>query len=105
MERQPFTPESLSNLRWVSDPRIAPDGERVAYVEHWIEEGEKDGKRAPVYRTALFLSDGAEARPRRLTRSVNADDWMPRWSPDGRAIAFLSTRDGEKAQLFILELA
>ncbi|MDQ5851232.1 MAG: S9 family peptidase, partial [Chloroflexota bacterium] len=103
-DRQPFTPESLFELCWVSDPQIAPDGTRVAYVEHWVEEGEKDGKRVPLYRTALFLSEGPDKDPRRLTRSVNADDWMPRWSPDGRAIAFLSTREGNKAQLFVLDL-
>src|SRR5918997_1502582 len=104
MERKPFTPESLYELRWVSDPQIAPDGRRVAYVEHWVEEGTKDGKQTLVYRTALFLSDDLDAKPRRLTRSVDADDWMPRWSPDGRSIAFLSTRDGGRPHLFVLDL-
>ena len=105
MERMPLTPESLFDLCWVSDPQIAPDGQRVAYVEHWVEEGEKDGKRAPLYRTALFLSEGPDAKPRRLTRSVEADDWMPRWSSDGSALAFLSTRDGKRPHLFVLDLA
>lgn len=104
MERKQFTPESLFELRWVSDPQIAPDGRQVAYVEHWVAEGTKDGKRTLVYRTALFLSRDAESEPRRLTRSVDADDWMPRWSPDGHAIAFLSTRDGGKPHLFVLDL-
>lgn len=104
MEPMPFTPESLYDLGWISDPQVAPDGERVAWVQHWIEEGHKDGKQTLVYRTALFLSDGPDAQPRRLTRSVGADDWMPRWSHDGKHIAFLSTRDNQRAQLFVLEL-
>ncbi len=99
-----FTPESLYELGWISDPQVAPDGVRVAWVQHWIEEGLKDGKQTLVYRTALYLSDGPEAQPRRLTRSVGADDWMPRWSPDGKHLAFLSTRDDQRAQLFVLEL-
>lgn len=101
---KPFTPESLYELGWISDPQVAPDGERVAWVQHWVEEGTKDGKQTLVYRTALYLSDKPDVQPRRLTRSVGADDWMPRWSPDGRHLAFLSTRDAQKAQLFVLEL-
>lgn len=104
MERKAFTPESLYELRWVSDPQIAPDGRRVAYVEHWVEQGERDGKPARVYRTTIFVSDGPDAVPRRLTQSRGADDWMPRWSPDGQSLAFLSTRVGNKAHLFTLGL-
>ena len=104
MERKSFVPESLYDLQWVSDPQIAPDGRRVAYVQHWVEEGEKDGKQMLVYRTALFLSEGPDAEPRRLTRSVHADDWMPRWSQDGQALAFLSTRDGKRPHLFVLDM-
>src|ERR687890_761110 len=104
MERKAFTPESLYELRWVSDPQIAPDGRRVAYVEHWVEQGEREGKPARVYRTTIFVSDGPDAVPRRLTQSRGADDWMPRWSPDGQSLAFLSTRDGNKAHLFVLNL-
>ena len=103
-EHRPFTPESLSELRWVSDPQIAPDGRRVVYVEHWVEEVKKDGKVRPAYRTALCLSEAPHAEPRRLTRSLTGDDWMPRWAPDGRAVAFLSSRDGDKAHLYVLEL-
>jgi dipeptidyl aminopeptidase/acylaminoacyl peptidase len=104
MEGTPFTPESLYDLGWVSDPQVAPDGEKVAWVQHWVEEGHKDGKQTLVYRTALFVSDGPDTEPRRLTRSVEADDWMPRWSPDGTQIAFLSTRDEQRAQIFVLDL-
>ena len=59
--------------------------------------------RPVVYRTTIFVSDGPDATPRRLTQSRGADDWMPRWSPDGQSLAFLSTRDGNKAHLFRAE--
>ncbi len=99
-----ITPESLWELRWVSDPQIAPDGQRVAYVEHWVEEIEKDGKRRKAYRSAIYLSEGDDAPPRRLTHAPRGNDSAPRWSPDGRALAFISTRDDDKPQLFILAL-
>ncbi len=41
MEATPFTPESLYELGWISDPQVAPDGVRVAWVQHWIEEGKR----------------------------------------------------------------
>ncbi len=104
MAEQRCTPESLFEMRWVSDPQLAPDGRRVAYVEHWVEELETDGKRRQAYRTAIYLSTGPDETPRRLTYSRSGNDSAPRWSPDGQGLAFLSTRDGDTAQLFVLDL-
>ncbi|WP_026369198.1 prolyl oligopeptidase family serine peptidase [Kallotenue papyrolyticum] len=103
-ERKPVTPESLYELRWVSDVRLAPDGRRVAYVEHWVEEIEKDGKKRKGYRSAIYLSEGPQAEPRRLTYAAKGSDSAPRWSPDGRMLAFLSTREGDQPQLYVLSL-
>ncbi|HEX6290835.1 MAG TPA: S9 family peptidase [Herpetosiphonaceae bacterium] len=104
-ERKACTPESLFDMRWVSDPQIAPDGQQVAYVEHWIEEIDKDGKQRKAYRSAIFLSAAPDARPRRLTYAHTGKDYAPRWSPDGQQLAFLSTRDGDAPQIFALYLA
>ena len=104
-EQKQVTPESLYELRWVSDPQLAPDGQRVAYVEHWVEEIEKDGNKRPAYRTAVYLSEAADQRSRRLTYAAKGNDSQPRWSPDGTALAFVSTRDDDKPQIFVLNLA
>ena len=94
-------PEDVYALTSVGDPRLSPDGRRVAYVvSHTDEE-------ANAYRTAIWVAprDGSE-EPRQLT-SGKRNDGSPRWSPDGRWLAFVSNRDGEdekkaKGQLYVL---
>jgi dipeptidyl aminopeptidase/acylaminoacyl peptidase len=94
-------PEDVYALASVGDPRLSPDGKRVAYVvSHTDEEGN-------AYRTAIWVAalDGSE-EPRQFTSGAR-NDGSPRWSPDGRWLAFVSNRDGEdekkaKGQLYVL---
>ena len=83
---------------WIADPQISPDGKAVAFVRVSVNK-KKDG-----YDTAIWVvpSDGSEpARP--LT---NGSDTNPRWSPDGRWLAFNRSveKDGrpQPGQLWLL---
>jgi dipeptidyl aminopeptidase/acylaminoacyl peptidase len=82
-------PEDVYALTSVGDPRLSPDGHRVAYVVTTIDE------EANAYRTAIWVAplDGS-ADARQLTSGAR-NDGSPRWSPDGRWLAFVSNRDGE----------
>jgi dipeptidyl aminopeptidase/acylaminoacyl peptidase len=82
-------PEDVYALTSVSEPRISPDGQRVAYVINRID------REANAYRGAIWIAplDGSE-EPRQFT-SGERRDGSPRWSPDGRWLAFVSNRDGE----------
>jgi dipeptidyl aminopeptidase/acylaminoacyl peptidase len=82
---RPWTIDDILAVRNVTDPQVSPDGRWVAYV---ISELNADGS---DYNTDVWLvsTDGGEAR--RLTNSPVADE-SPRWSPDGRTLAFLSDR-------------
>src|SRR5256714_2155546 len=96
-----MTPEDVDAHTSVGAPRLSPEGRRLAYVvSHTDEE-------ANAYRTAIWVAplDGS-TEPRQFT-SGERNDGSPRWSPDGRWLAFVSNRDGEdekkaKGQLYVL---
>lgn len=83
-----ITIEDLYQMKFLSRPRISPDGQQVAYVVTRIDE------RKHEYRSAIWLSsiDGSAAR-RFSAESGHTSD--PAWSPDGRWLAFVSDREGE----------
>jgi len=91
-------PDDVYELAGVADPRISPDGRLVAY-QAWSIDREANDLRAAIWVAPL---DGS-AEPRRFTFSEKRDA-APRWSPDGRWLAFTSTRGEEKTppQLYVI---
>jgi dipeptidyl aminopeptidase/acylaminoacyl peptidase len=79
-------PTDLSSIKDVSDAQISPDGSKVVYV---ISEAAPDRSRM-VSRLWIVPTAGGESK--RLTAG-DASESTPRWSPDGKWIAFYSNRD------------
>src|SRR6476660_4312331 len=100
-EKRFITENDLLKFTWIADPQIAPDGSTIAFVR--VSVNEKENR----YETSLFTvgTSGAEA-PRRLTSNLR--DTMPRWSPDGRRIAFLRSVEKEgkpqPGQVYVLDM-
>src|SRR5262249_5725959 len=94
---RPFNLGDLALTRGVSDPQISPDGAWVAYTVRTADFTE-DKNDTDIWMTSW---DGKESV--RLTRSKSSEN-TPRWSPDGKYLAFLSSREDENdaAQLWLL---
>ena len=91
-----MTPEDVYELTGAVDPRLSPDGTTVAYSV-WTMDRESN-----EYRSSIWLAsvDGSSP-PRRFTKGPKRDG-SPRWSPDGSRLAFLSNRETDKMQLFVI---
>jgi dipeptidyl aminopeptidase/acylaminoacyl peptidase len=85
MARRP-TPADLARLRVPTDLRISPDGGQVCFVVKEASPG-LDG-----YRMALWIAPADGGAPLRQLTLGAKRDVAPRWSPDGRWLAFLSDR-------------
>lgn len=81
-----ITPEDLYKLAAVSDPRLSPAGDRVAYVVSH-SDATQNKQESEIW---LVAADGS-AEPRQLTDAGQSSQ-SPRWSPDGQWLAFLSAR-------------
>ena len=87
VETHPFSIHDMLAMDRISDPRVSPDGARVAFTVRATDLAANKG------RTDLYLAavDGTWAR--RLT-AHEASDTQPRWSADGAWVYFVSSRSG-----------
>ena len=94
-----LTPADFAGLRDVGAPRLSPDGSRIAYT---VRQPSLDDDKN---HTHIWLAgfDGADIR--QLTFSDSSES-SPKWSADGRQLAFLSGRGNEDDldQLWIMNL-
>lgn len=83
-----MTAEDLVMMERVSDPRVSPAGDTVAYVLRETDYAANKGKQS------LWLAPLDGKLPERRLTGDDGDNESPRWSPDGRWLYFLSTRSG-----------
>ena len=78
-----FTIQELLKVRRVGDPQVSPDGRIVAFT---IGDVNKEANRVVTQIYTVSIDGGA---PRAITSGAGSSS-APRWSPDGRKIAFQS---------------
>ena len=92
-----FHVADASKIVSLSDPEISPDGASIAVVATRanLDEDRRDAE--------ILLIDTASHSSRVLTRKAHAG--FPRWSPDGKTLAFLAEDDKKHLQIWTLGLA
>lgn len=96
MAKRGFRPEDGLRLRTASDPDLSPDGRRVAFA---VAEADAKEDRlcssiwvAPLDGSSPRRRGALRARPARRFSEGPADK-RPRWSPDGRWLAYIAIDD------------
>jgi dipeptidyl aminopeptidase/acylaminoacyl peptidase len=95
-EARNITEKDIFKFNWVGDPQLSPDGSQATFVRITVNE-KKD-----TYETAIWsVSTTPGSLPRRMTNGPR--DNSPRWSPDGKTLAFLRSADPPaRPQIYVI---
>ncbi|MBI4811085.1 MAG: S9 family peptidase [Ignavibacteriales bacterium] len=93
---RPLEIEDLFRIKRVADPQISPDGKWIAFVITDVD------KVANKMNSDIWLMPISGGEMRRLTSSPGSDA-NPRWSPNSKTIAFVSSRSGD-GQIWLIDV-
>ncbi len=94
-EKRTITAEDLYKFELISIPRISPNGEHVIYAQQRVDPATEKKF------SNLWIAPTSEGDPWQFTYGNQVDN-LPKWSPDGFQIAFISNRGDEKQAQFYL---
>jgi dipeptidyl aminopeptidase/acylaminoacyl peptidase len=95
-QKRPLSFDDLMAIDRISEPMVSPDGQWVAYT---VAKADVAANR--LTRNIWIVSTNGTSEPRQLTRG--GSDGRPRWAPDSKRLAFVSSRGGTE-QIYLLSL-
>lgn len=96
-----FTFEDITAVRDVGDPQISPEGDWIAYTVATADHAKDE------FVTHIWMTSWDGKQSVQLTNSERGEH-TPRWSPDGKSLAFLASRgadDEAPEQVWLLNRA
>ena len=96
-QKPAFTSMDVFALEWADDPQISPDGKKIVYKRGGMDVM-KDRR---ISRLWLVNADGSNHM--KLTGS-ESNESSPRWSPDGKKIAFSSKSENDGSEIFVYSM-
>ncbi|HEX7721636.1 MAG TPA: S9 family peptidase [Pyrinomonadaceae bacterium] len=90
------TLDDLLTIKSAGGTQISPDGKMIAYTVGWGDF------KQDAFITQIWLAGSASEKNFQLTRGDKSST-NPRWSPDGKWLAFLSNRLEDKNQIFVID--
>jgi dipeptidyl aminopeptidase/acylaminoacyl peptidase len=96
-----LTLEDLWAFKSIGNVALSPDGRRVAFVMHSTDKA-KNERQSAIWLLHLDEQGHAVGEPRQQT-SGSKNDTNPVWAPDNRHLLFLSDREEEKNQLWLID--
>ncbi len=98
-KKRAATVDDIMKIKSIFETQISPDGSQILYV---VSE---PNLAASLYNTDVWLVNSKGGPAVKLTNGSGMRDDTPRWSPDGKKIAFLSDREGGKPQVWLIRPA
>ena len=95
--KRSLIPTDVYKIKSIGDPQISPDGKWVAYVLSAVDTG-KDKRNSDIW---MISWDGKENL--QMTNTEDGES-SPRWSPDGKYLSFLASRNADKhSQVWLMD--
>ncbi len=98
-KRRKIKASDLYRFELVTYAEMSPDGRYVVYAQQRVD------KKTQKKYANLWLAPVEGGKPRQFTFGDHVDS-LPRWSPDGQTLAFISNRrDAKQPQIFLMPFA